>query len=63
MTIEEFRKAIREDGSTDQRLSIFPDDKHDAIVSMRIAQAVVQVEPEAATEETPSGGNMDSTAD
>ena len=53
MTIEEFRKAIRKDGSTDQRLSIFPDDKHDAIVSMRIAQAAVQVEPEEASEEAP----------
>ena len=44
MTVEEFRKAFREDESTDQRLSIFPDDKYNAFLGMRIAQAVLEEE-------------------
>lgn len=53
MTVEELNEILHKDGVLDESLRVLPDDKHDAIVSMRIAQAAVQVEPEEASEEAP----------
>mgnify|MGYP001401112073 CR=1 FL=1 len=44
MTIEELNEILGKDGTRDKRLSIFPDDKYNAFLGMRIAQAVLEEE-------------------
>ena len=53
MTPEEFNELRRKAGQLDENLRVLPDDKHDAIVSMRIAQAASQAVPEETGEEAP----------
>ena len=62
MTVEEYNEFLRKDGRLDESLSIFPDDKYDAIASMRIAQAALQPEEQAEGEEIEGRGRPDSTA-
>jgi len=44
MTIEAFREIFRKDGVLNESLSIFPKDKYNAFLGMRIAQAVLEPE-------------------
>jgi hypothetical protein len=44
MTAEELNEILRKEGQLDERLSIFPDDKYNAFLGMRIAQAVLEEE-------------------
>ena len=62
MTAEEGNEFLRSKGKLGENLSIFPDDKYDAIASMRIAQAALQPEEQAEGEEIEGRGRPDSTA-
>ena len=62
MTVEEGNEFLRKDGRLDESLSIFPDDKYDAIASMRIAQAALQPEEQAEGEEIAGRGGPASPA-
>ena len=44
ITVGEFNEVLRKQGKLTERLSIFPDDKYNAFLGMRIAQAVLEPE-------------------
>ena len=53
MTAEELNEILRKAGKLNKNLRVLPDDKYDALVSMRIAQAAAQAVPEETGEEAP----------